>query len=277
MRRRTIISLILLPFLFTCQYSSENESYNYGSESDSAVYYFNQGWRQILDNGQWALSESSFRKAIQFDSTFLIGKSLVGRISSNLAERQAIVEEIERQINDIEPSELLLLEAYLLSIQGMNALELKTENLTELRTQSRSVSESNFREFVYQFPDEAYIKAEYIEIIHAVHGANAALDSLEKLVTEDQSNLPFFISYSASLEVELGNFDKALQLAKHLKLTMNDTLMPEQYVLFATIYFEMDSLKIAKRFIEKAVELDSLHLIAQGMRKQIDQGILNQN
>ena len=263
--------------MFTCQYSSENESYNYGSESDSAVYYFNQGWRQILDNGQWALSESSFRKAIQFDSTFLIGKSLVGRISSNLAERQAIVEEIERQINDIEPSELLLLEAYLLSIQGMNALELKTENLTELRTQSRSVSESNFREFVYQFPDEAYIKAEYIEIIHAVHGANAALDSLEKLVTEDQSNLPFFISYSASLEVELGNFDKALELAELLKLTLNDSLMPEQYVLKANIYFKMDSIKMAKQFVEKAVELDSMHLIAEGLKKKIDQHILDQN
>jgi hypothetical protein len=59
------------------------------------VFTTNKGWQEIIDNGRWTLSETYYRKAITFDTGFLIGESLVGRITQDADERFKLLNELE--------------------------------------------------------------------------------------------------------------------------------------------------------------------------------------
>lgn len=245
----------------------------YGSTSDSAVYYFNKGWEQILDLGQWTLAEESFRKAASLDSNFLIGKSLVGRISGDLEERQEILKELKEHSNEVDDDSKLLLDIFMSNISLMNLREDSLGTSPEARTTHRALAEANFRAFTKKYPEESYIKAEYIETIHALYGPKAALDSIRALASEKQVILPFYRAYKASLWNAMGNHHSALTTAQAIEATFNDPSIPQQHVLFAEIYLSIDSLGLAKERIEKAVELDPKHLIALGLKNQIIQEI----
>ena len=88
---------VLAFVLFTSCQQKQNKSstkstvYSYGAKNDSAVFYFNKGWEHILDYGQWTLSEKAFRKAVAFDSTFIVGQALVGKNTTDLKERIEIL------------------------------------------------------------------------------------------------------------------------------------------------------------------------------------------
>ena len=203
---QTIVALCFLAF--SCQQKPDNtptdskESFNYGSKNDSALAYFNRGWLQIMDNGQWTLAEKSFRKAVEIDP--------------------------------------------------------------------------DFRKFVHRHPVESYIKAEYVEVLHANLGADQAIDSLEDLASSDQKELPFFIGYKATMLAETGRFKPALSSARKLKEFVNDPAMPAPYVVFAAVYSSMDSLAEAKKYIDKAVALDPNHLIAVSLKKELDGKIISE-
>ncbi|MEP1097668.1 MAG: hypothetical protein ABJG78_21295 [Cyclobacteriaceae bacterium] len=267
----------LIPFIFllvtsiiSCKQSASHQSFNYGTENDSALYYFNKGWEQILDLGQWSLSEQSFRKAVAFDDNFMIGKSLVGRISGDLAERQDLFEEIWLGRDQVSDDERLLLNIFISNINIMNLRGTSSSVSTEVREKHTSLAERNFRNFIHKYPGESYMKAEYIETLHALYGAEQALDSLTKLASPEQATLPFYITYSAILQTELGDFRDALANAEKVKTVFNDANIPQQYVLLSEIYYAMDSLETAKVNIDRAVELDPKHLIAQGMKTRIE-------
>ena len=117
-------------------------------------------------------------------------------------------------------------------------------------------------------------KAEFIEGIHYTHGPRAALDSIENLLSINQKENPFFVSYSALLQAELGNFKEAFRLADKYE-QVSKSNYPNRHVTLSQIYYEMDSLEIAKSEIEKAIKLDTNHLIAQGLNKTIDDKIMS--
>ncbi|MEZ4902881.1 MAG: hypothetical protein R2822_14575 [Spirosomataceae bacterium] len=254
---------------FACQTSPRAIAFDQGTQSDSARYYYQLGWQQIMDYGQWTLSEASFRKAVMFDSSFRLGKVLVARISPDLEERIRIFQEVKAQIGRATEAEHLLLDVYLSNVELMNLRALNPSLAKEKTIAHRALSAQNFSKFVHQFPEESYVKAEYIEVLHAHYGAKPALDSLQKLMTQSQKNIPFFVSYTATLESELGHFDQALSVANRLKEMLADTTLPAPYVVFAEIYDRMDSLQLAKKYIDKAVQLDPKHLIAQGMKQKL--------
>ena len=256
--------------LFSCNQKVNNQPYNYGSQSDSAVYHFNKGWEQIMDYGQWTLSEESFRKAVEIDPDFLIGKSLVGKISRDLDERVRLLNEINAEKNDATEDDQLLLDITLTTLELMNARDQKIKLEPEFITHFRNLGENNYRKFIHKYPEESYMKAEYIEFLHSQHGAKQALDSLHLLTTTTQKKLPFFIGYAALLESEMGNHVKAITLANQLKENIDNPNIPSPYVLFAQIYSEMDSTMLAKSHIDRAVQLDSNHMIAQRVKKNID-------
>lgn len=269
--------VLIIICAISCQQSHDTKAFDYGTKSDSALYYFNQGWEQIMDKGEWTNAETSFRKSITFDPNFLIGKSLVGRITQNLDERIQLKQELESQKETATSEERLLLDVYLLNIEIMNMRNQATqEEAREITQKFQSLSESNFRKFVHIFPEESYVKAEYIEVLRSVYGAKPTLDSLKNLVNETQKDIPFFARYSASLETELGNFEQALLQAKHLKEITSEA-SPSPEVLFAEIYFKMDSLRLAKKHIERALQIDPNHLIAQRWKQGIDQTIAARN
>lgn len=266
-----LLAFLGAPFA-SCQKKIENKTFDCGTKSDSAHYYYHQGWQQIMDTGQWTLSEASFRRAVTFDTNFRLGKILVARISDNLEERELLYQAVEAQISEANAHERLLLTVYLSNVKRMN-LQVQNPALTKATTAShRTLSEQNFRAFVHSFPEESYVKAEYIEVLHANYGAKTALDSLQKLVTARQKNVPFFTSYTALLESELGHFDEALSAANQLNKMLNDTTLPSPYVTFAAIYTEMDSLEKAQKYINQALRLDKKHLIAQGLKKRLTVG-----
>lgn len=261
--------LSILVGFAACQKTESSVDYNYGTKSDSALYYFNKGWISIMDEGKWIDSEKFYRKAVAFDPNFILGKSLVGRITQNLHERIAIQKELEDKIVTVDEDSKLLLQVYLASIRSMNKRGQGLKSKPDDSKNRLDLSEKNFRSFLKKHPNEDYIKAEYIEVLHRKYGAKTALDSLYLLATERQLKLPFYIHYNATLEAEMGDFERALQLAEDLKSSLNNPMSPNQYLILADIYYRMDSIKQAKFMIEKVVSLDPKHLIGQGLRKKI--------
>ncbi len=268
-----VLGICILCSLFSCDSKKSQVAFDYGTKSDSALFYFHKGWEHIMDKGEWTLSEEAFRKAVDHDPNFLIGKSLVGRISDSLEERLEINETLASQKETLTADERLLLNVYMLNIDLANARTQAPEKMKAIIKEFRVLSEENYRTFVHKYPEESYIKAEYIEILHAGYGPQLALDSLQILTSQkEREEHLFFKSYSASLEAELGNYEKALSYAKEV-MAMSETATANPQVVFADIYFKMDSLQVAKKYIDKAIALDSKHIIAQGLKNNIEKRI----
>jgi len=254
----------------TCQKENTSNGYNFGTENDSALYYYNKGWEYILDYGEWTKSEEAYRKALTFDPDFVLGKGIVGKITTNLQERQSILKELELQKEHVPADERLLLDDLLLVLELMNARDQNIKLAPEFYTNFYESAEKSMRTFIHKYPHESYIKAEYIEVLHANHGAQTALDSIDVLATPEQKKLPFYLSYAAFLESELGNYNKALDKANELKRAINNNQAPAVPYTFAQLYLDMDSLDLAKTNIEKAISLDAKHQLAFRVKKQID-------
>lgn len=258
--------LILILFVSTsCSKTNTSLDFTYGTKSDSARIYYKKGWQEIMDNGRWTLSENYFRKAITFDPNFLIGKSLVGRITQNADERLKLLNELETSKDNLTEDERLIFDIFLSGINRMNNRDQNIKSSPEDRANHMDLSENNFSLFSNKYPNESYIKAEYIEILHARYGAKTALDSMAVLATDLQKQLPFYITYGALLKAELGDYTTAISDIKSL-----DGTLPSKPYTLGSIYFKMDSLKLAKQYIDKAVALDKNHLIAQGLKATID-------
>ena len=250
-------------------------SYDYGTQSDSARYFFNKGWEEIMDNGRWTKSEEAFRKAVEFDPDWILGKSLVGRITRNLEERQELLKELELVKNQADEDERLLLDVNLLSLEAANNRDQGIKNSAESGEFRRALAETNFGKFSRKYPNDNYFKAEYIETLHANHGARLALDSLRALATSAQMKLGFYISYSATLALELGNIEEAISLEKVLNQTLTDASYTSPLMLKAQIYMAQDSLQKAKEYVSKVVEMDPNHIIAMGTLSQINRELEN--
>lgn len=260
----------------SCNYPKASDSFEYGTKSDSARFYYLKGFHEILDNGRWTASEKSYRKAIEFDSDYLLGKSLVGRITTDLGERETIFAELQRNKGKANGNEKLLLDVYLMSIASYNNRDKGIKATAEGIAKRKQTVEFNFRKFVHKYPNDTYVKAEYIEWLHLIHGPKAALDSLEKLATKEQKKLGFYISYKASLALELGRLEDAILLSKNLKPLMKDSTYTSYLKLKAEIYMSQDSLQKAKQCIEQIVKIDPKHIIALSIQSEIKAKLKNQ-
>ncbi|SFR76100.1 hypothetical protein [Maribacter stanieri] len=266
--------LLFFIMLASCQQkqnktSTEPAVYTYGAKNDSAVFYFNKGWEHILDYGQWTLSEKAFRKAVEFDSTFIVGKALVGKNTTNLNERIQILNDINNSQIKVSEDDQLILEVTRITLELFNARGKNVKLDENFKSFFLTTAEKNYRTFIHKYPNESYIKAEYIEVLNAIYGAKTALDSLQILTTPKQKKVPFFISYAATLESDLGNFKKALSIADDFNNQINDPGIPQPYVLYGSIYLKMDSLSLATSNLDKALQLDPNHIFAQRFKTQL--------
>ncbi len=269
------ISLLLLTISSCEQKTATGTIYDYGTQSDSARYYFIKGWEEILDNGRWTESEIAFRKAMEFDPDWPVGKSLVGRITQDLEERQRLLAELETIKAKVGPDERLLLDIFMPSMVTMNNRDQGVRSAPEAGKNRRALAEANFREFVHKYPEESYIKAEYIETLHANHGAKIALDSLNILASEEQAVLGFYISYAGTLGLELGNTEYATEMLHLLRYMLRDPSYTSPIMLKAQIDMAQDSLEKASQLVNKVVRMDPNHLIAVGMQRRINQALEN--
>lgn len=267
------VVLLLILFFSSCNHKNSSGSFDYGTKSDSARYYYLSGFHEILDNGRWTQSEKAFRKAVEFDPDFVLGKSLVGRITRNLDEREQLLKDLNAIKHKVNNDERLLLDVYLSSVVAYNNRDKGIGNTVDFNNKRKQLAESNFRSFIKKYPEDDYVKAEYIEWLHSNHGPKVALDSLKHLATERQMNLGFYLGYSASLALELGDLEEAIALSKKLKEQMVDSTYTSYMKLKAEIYMAQNSLKKAKEYIDQIIKTDPNHLIAVGMQSKIEEEI----
>jgi len=273
-----MISLVGCTFLLiSCETKQGSTTFDYGTQSDSARHYFFKGWEEILDNGRWTESENAFRKAMEFDPDWILGKSMVGRITRNLPERQEILAELQVIKDKAGDDERLLLDVNLLNLEAANNRDLGNVNSEEFTDSRRQLGEVNFGQFSRKYPHDNYFKAEYIEILNANKGAQIALDTLYSIATAYQLSLGFYMSYAATLELELGNIERVNILADKLKEKYTDSSFTNHKMLKARIYLAQDSLQKAKEIIEDVIDMDPNHMIATGMLSQLKNKIQDRN
>ncbi len=144
----------------------------------------------------------------------------------------------------------------------------------EFNNMRRQLAEQNFGAFARKYPEDDYFKAEYIEFLHANHGSQVALDSLNALANKRQSQLLFYMTYAGALEIELGQIELAKARLKHLSRDeFSNYLSPLVY--HAQLLQAQDSLVKAKEAIDQVVQADPKHLIAVGMQSRLAQKLKN--
>jgi tetratricopeptide (TPR) repeat protein len=237
--------------------------------SDSALYYYYEGWRHVMDRGDYTSSEYAYRKMLSYDPDFLVGMSLLGRITRDLNEREEIESLLEQKKNLIRGDESKLLENYFALVKFTNLRETDPLNATSYLKSALSLIEVNLRQIVHTYPGEVYYLAEYIEVLHRNYGASVALDSLHHLSDKSHKQNPFLIGYTAHLEAELGMFTSALKRAKMLEKKFKNDIAPKPFVVYADIYFVMGKKEEARKYVDRALDLDPGNIDAQRLKKKI--------
>lgn len=241
----------------------------YTTTSDSALHYFALGWQQIMDEGRYGPSEVTYRKALSFDPDFLIGKATLGRLTLDTAERKSIERELSANHADLPEGERELLGLYTDFVRFTN---LRAHSPTAAMDMLKGVlprGQEILGRLVREYPSEVYLKCEYVELINSNHGAEAALDSLAVLTAIRHADNHFLLGFEASLEAELGHHEKALKIARGLEAKIVDKTEPKPWAVYADVYFAMDSLELAIKYADKAVQLDPRNLDASRLQQRI--------
>lgn len=226
-----------------------------------------------MDEGDYTASEKAYRKMMSFDADFIVGLSLLGRITRNLEERKEIEEVLNKKKAEVVGDERILLDNYLELVILTNLRETDPEMAKAQLDKIFENGEKNMRTIAHRYPDEIYYKAEYIEVLHRNHGPKAALDSMEVLLSKQQKQKPFLIGYAAHMEAEAGAFDKALAKAKILERHFKDSNSPKPFVVYSDIYYQKGNLSTARQYVTKALALDPGNIDAQRLEKKIEEGL----
>jgi len=277
--RLAILAFGLLGLLtFSCESDVPLEvaPLTYSTGSDSTRFYYQLGWQQILDEGYYGPAEVSYRKALSFDTSFLLGQSVLARLTLDTAERRSLYESVKAGRSLLQGAEGQLLDVFtaltdytILRAEDPEAAQAKRADVLLL-------AEEKLREIRRYNPNITYIESEYIEFLHANHGAALALDSLDIFRKESKRDNPFLAGYKAQLLAELGRFDEALLIAEDLASYYQLLQVPKPAVVFAHLYFGMDSLTTAQYYIDQAVALDDRNLEATRLQTQIETAIAKQ-
>lgn len=273
--RQLVVCLLLS--LFACQSAPAPQGMTYTTNIDSTRFYYERGWEQIMDEGHYGLAELSYRKALEFDTNFLLGQAVLARLTLDLEERLRLFESLEAQKEAIKGDERKVLNVYIALTEFTNIRAQQPDQAPAALERTLQLAEKNLRSVVYNNPNAIYLKAEYIEILHSLQGPEAALDSLAVLTTSAQRDNPFLRGFAASLEAERGNFSQAIEHAQRLAQLQGDRLLPKSYAVFADVYFQMDSLTLAKQYADRAVELDPRNLDASRLQTRINAALKSVN
>lgn len=243
---------------------------SYSTGSDSTRYYYDLGWQQILDEGYYGPAEVSYRKALSFDTSFLLGQSVLARLTLDTTERRSLYESIKNGRSLLQGAEGQLLDVFTALTDYTIRRAEDPEAAKAKRAGVLLLAEETLRGIRKQNPHITYIESEYIEFLHANHGAALALDSLVIFRKESKRDNPFLVGYQAQLLAELGRFDEALSIARDLESYYQLLQVPKPAVVFAHLYFGMDSLSTAKYYIDQAVALDDRNLEATRLQTEIE-------
>jgi tetratricopeptide (TPR) repeat protein len=261
---------LLVYFFFSTLHVNAQQS-DYGTHSQTALVNYRTGWQLIMDFGEWTKAEEAFRKAIKEDPEFLLGWVQVGRISNDPEERSTIFAMLKKKQYSLNPLDGKLLKPYLLSMEIIDLKDRNQKIPKEKVSEFYQTSLRAFSDFFNEFPDEVYVFAEYIETIHRLYGANAALDSIHSS-SKTYHELPFLISYKAILEAELGLEKRAWESFDKFKASFDEEhLIPSLYFTEAKISNLSGDDKRSAKAITKTLELDPKHTLAKRLKDLLDQ------
>jgi len=264
-----ILSLVIT-YLFLA-FVSNAQRLPLSTSSDSCKYYYYLGWKNVLDDGDYTASEHSYRKMILFDPHFLLGASLLGRISSNSAESDSIEQALQERKSHVKNDERLLLDVFIELLSLTNVRARDPENTNRYREQVFLLAEKNLRKIAHRYPDDLHTKSEYIEVLHYRYGPKVALDSLHQLVSASELENPFLLGYAAGMDAELGLFDKASQKAQRLQDILEGKRVPKPHTVWADLYFKMGKKDEARAAVDKALAIDGGSIDAKRLKVKIEQ------
>lgn len=246
------------------------EKLPYSTTSDSALYYFELGWHQIMDEGRYGQAEVSYRKALEFDPGFLVAKATLGRLTLDTLERQDIEAELTGELPGLPADEQALLNLYTDFVRFTNLRDHSPAAARALLLEALPQGQETLGQLVRKYKEEPYLKSEYVELINSNQGAPAALDSLAVLTVDRHAENPFLLGFKASLLAEEKDFEEALQIAHKLVSMTADTTEPKPWAVYADVYFAMDSLEVASKFVNRANRLDPRNLDASRLKARIN-------
>lgn len=267
---RNFVFVMVSLLLMSCNTRSDHKKIKYTTSADSTLIHYHKGWQEIMDFGDYAAAEVSYRKALEYDPNFLVGKSVLARLTLNLEERLALYQTVEDHKQTIQGNERLILDVYQALTKYTNLRDQKSEMTKSVLQEALNIGEYNFRKLVHEYPNEVYLKSEYIEILHAQYGAKRTLDSMQVLVTKRQGKTPFLLGYKAILTAETKNFKDALVYAQALAEQMKDVKAAKPDAILADIYFKMEDYKKAKIYADRAFNIDPRNLDASRLKEKID-------
>lgn len=223
-----------------------------------------------MDRGQYSEAEVSYRKALEFDPDFLVGKSVLARLTTDLDERLMLYDKLINNRSRIDGDERLILDVYTALTHFTNLRDLDAENHPAVLDSTLQLAEKNFREIVHKYPSEIYLKAEYIEILNSNHGASAALDSLSVLADENQKENVFLLGHAASMHAELQEYQAAFEKAERLKQIMDGLNYPKTDAVYADLYFKKGDYETAHKHAARAHELDPGNIDVQRILERLE-------
>ena len=266
------IYLLLSLILVSCSENpleTQGEASLYQTSNDSTLHYYHLGWHQILNQGFYGPAEISYRKALSFDSTFLVGQSVLARLTEDLQERQQFYDHIYSHQNSVKGDEGDLL-AVFLSLMEYTLIRAKDpEKASLFRPEMLAAAQTLLCGLRQKHPNIDYIESECVEFIHAIHGATAALDSMSRFRSQSVVGNAFLAGYKAMLLAELEQFPEALALANKLSHTDKGEPIPRPDVILAHVYAGWGKWEEAKMHVDKAVNLDPRNLEATRLQKRI--------
>lgn len=271
---KLFLAFLALIVVFSCKTDTkENRSHLMYSTSENALKHYQKGWIQIMDEGNYEEAEVSYRRALEEDSSFLVGKSVLARLTLDLDERIQLHQELQHEKESIYGDERLVLDVYTALVHYTNLRDQGAPETKVALQEALKIGEEHLRKIIHTYPEEVYLKAEYFEILNSIYGPKQALDSLNVLSTASQKENPFLLGFAASMHAELEDYGLAMKKANRLLEVVNDSMLPKTYVVLADIYYKMGSLKIAKSNADRANSIDFKNLDASRLKKKIDKAI----
>jgi len=271
---KLFLTFLLSIVVFSCKTDTKkNNTHLVYSTTENALKHYRKGWVQIMDEGHYGEAEVSYRRALEQDSNFLVGKSVLARLTLDLNERIQLYKELRQEKESVHGDERLVLDVYTALIHYTNLRDQGTLEAKVALQEALKIGEENLRKIIHKYPEEVYLKAEYIEILKSIYGPKQALDSLNVLSTASQKENPFLLGFAASMHAELEDYGLAMKKANLLLEVVNDSMLPKTYVVLADIYFKMGSLKIAKSNADRANRIDFRNLDASRLQKKIDEAM----
>lgn len=237
--------------------------------SAQALRAYRQGWVEILEYGRWTEAERLYRRAIALDPQFTLGKSVLARITADSAERDRLYAEVEAQLPKTNADIKLLLHTYQRTLELFAAREDGVALPASDRRQMAQRAVDDYAAFLEKYPHEWSVMIEYVEWVHALQGPAVAIATVEGLMQSSDDDSLSFSYFPAELYAELGDFDRARELASVFTQRQSGSDFPQPHFIKALIYFHEGSMESAKIAVEAALDRDPKHILAQRLRSKI--------